>query len=784
MSLMDNMKICLHCQREFNSAKEEWFCCSGCKVVYEFINLQKLENYYQNLRLLNESLSPLVDQETQEDLTSYGESSLLPIFLKNKQVYSFFIPSIKCSACMWLIERLALKLPTITLFNVNLLDKTIDFSIAAHDEQQKSQTLFQFATLLKNCGYRPYPYSLTGTFETEAQIQKARLKDIAIMGFAAGNIMLFSISNYFGNTFGIGEKFRRSFDVLSMIIAIPAIGYGARSFFTHAFASLKNRIFHIDLPLSIAIILGIFTSSLNVFLKNNYVYFDTLTCLVFFLLIGRYFQDALLLKNKKMGNFLGNLLPKESFTLKKDQIITVPVGKIIPADGVILEGSSEINQAIVSGEHLSVVKKAGDSVLAGTQNITCPLVIQVQKAGMDTFLSRIKELVEKAQADKTRLSSVMEKVTGVFTVCVLGIALLDGFYWYFVDPSKILETCTAILIVSCPCALALAPALITTSAIRRLWEEGVIVKSPESLEALTHIDAAVLDKTGTLTNPNLQVESVENARDDDLKIIACMAQYSLHHVAKVLYRTYCDPDFYIKLTDIQEIPGQGIQASVEGYKQPFRIGNEQFVGITRRESSDKFLVYAQCCDHIVRFSLVEELNKGADEFIHYLNKRRLPYYLLSGDNDLSVKKIANSLAIPMEHIFAQLSPQDKLNFLTSRLEKKKVLALGDGVNDAAMLARAQVGIAVYGGIDASLNAADIFLVKKDLGLVIKTMDFCFYTRDTFWFILVVNVIYNACVISFACWGKVNPLVAAILMPLSSLCVYLISYFRDGKKIWI
>ncbi len=779
-------EFCLHCQNSLDKKRVNYsFCCKGCYSVFYFLKAQDLNKYYEIMKLVGEQPAQAQDYN-EAHFSIFRDNNLNTIFKFKEDKWAFFVPEIKCAACIWLIEKILSRDSNITEISVNLIDRTVSFSFINKDEK----SLEKAARMLISAGYDVLPLPFLSSKEFRSKYEKERIKDIAISGFAFGNVMIFAVSSYLGAYFGIDNNINKLFIVLSMIISVPTVVYAGRSFFYNSYRAFKNKLVHIDMTISFALIVSLFVSIYETILDSGKVYYDTITGLIFLLLVGRYFHEKSLNKAKELGESIKNILPIEAYSIKKGDIFIVPVGKEFLADGRIIEGETEVNEASLTGEEFPIFKCVSDHVLAGSQNILKPVKVVAEKTGSETWISSLENLIQTAKSRKSQIESAMEKILPYFTYLTILTAVLAFIVWFFIDKTKALDVFVAILIISCPCALALATPLTMSSALKKLWEKGVIVKSSETLETIAKIDTVIFDKTGTLTEGNLTIKNhfflqgslPEITEKYVLNIIAHVAKNSLHLVSKAIAQNYLTNDLQIQLIHIEEFAGKGIQAFADG--KEIRIGKQNFVGYEDLTESDEYCAYAKYDNLIVKFVLSETIRADGKEFIQFLKRKNIESYILSGDRKKSVQKIASSLLIKPENCYSTLLPNEKLEFLEHLQKAKKcVLAIGDGVNDAAMLAKAHVGIAAHGGVDVALHSADIFLRKHEMSLLKKTFEYCKYIKQTLIILFTVSLYYNIIVVILAAFGYVNPLFAALFMPFSSLTVYLIVFFRKGDKIW-
>jgi len=780
--------ICLHCKKNFTKNKDsDLFCCNGCANVYQFLISNDLSKYYEIMNKVGEKPSTAEDF-SDSHFSIFKNDKLNSIFKFRSNLWGFFIPEVKCAACIWLIEKSIQNISNVSDINVNILDKIVTFSLKEND----GSSLENVARSLIQIGYNPLPLPFLSSKEFRTSYEKERIKDIGISGFAFGNVMIFAASSYFGKYFGINPEINHVFIILSMIISVPATIYAGRSFFINSYNALINKKIHIDTTISFALIVSLIISIYEAYKNSGNVYFDSITGLVFLLLVGRYFHEKSIHKAKELGEAIKNILPIEAFSINKGDKINVPIGKTFLADGYIIEGETEVNEASLTGEEYPVLKKKSDYVLAGSQNLLNPVTIIAEKTGSETWVSSLENLILIAKSKKSKVETQIEKILPYFTILIVLISVISFIIWSFISIQKALDIFVSILIISCPCALALATPLLMSSALKKLWEKGVIVKNQNSIETIPLVDSILFDKTGTLTCGNLSVLSYDiinkdseiNNIDEILSCFSSLSSFSLHLVSKAISKKFNHFSYKFNFKEIKEHAGKGIEGYLINSNIHVKIGNSDFIGIDNDESELNYSVYAKYDNIYFKFILTDKIQLGADNLISFLKEKNIETYLLSGDKQASVRSIANKLGINLNYVFSSLLPKNKLEFLEKlQTNGKKVMAVGDGVNDAAMLAKAHVSIASHGGTDIALHSADIFLRKSDLNLIKSTFYYCQYVKKTLKILISVSLIYNIIAILFACLGYVDPLFAAIFMPISSLTVYLIVYFRQGKMLW-
>lgn len=777
MTKDNNITKCRHCQApSFNSQ----FCCAGCELAYEIINKTGLGNYY-NLRVNDEKTrknKPEITQEINISEFVEQENGINSIYLA--------IDGMHCAACVWLIENILQKQENVVLARVNLSKKYLHLKWrgAAVDGNK-------LVFLIHEIGYKLFPFDEKILQEEEKKYNQELLKCLAVAGFGAGNVMLFSSILWFSDIKAMGTTIVDFMHFFSALVALPVIIYAARPFFYSAFKALKNRQMNMDMSIAVAIFLACCVSLLESFRSADIVYFDSAVMLIFFLLIGRYldFQarkrafgiarefSLLSASFARLVQGDGQIKIIASKDIKQDMQLLVVAGDKIPADAIVIEGESEIDTAIITGETMPKAASQGCELFAGTINISAPLKIKVVKSPQKSLLKDIIKIVEEVEAQKNKYVRIADRLARLYTPIVHLLALFAFVLWYFFFKSNFeiaLLNATAVLIITCPCALALAVPIVQTITISGLIKKGILAKSGEALEKINDINIIVFDKTGTLTlgHPTLlEIASLSkklsaNEKDFYLKLAASLAQKSRHPLAQALTNAYDGEKFEL---DVKENHGFGLSANY--FDDEVKLGRHGFVGAIHesplQKSTNCILKYKD--DEII-FTFQDRLKSDAKDIITSLKKLGKKIYLLSGDNHEVVKETAFALGIT--DFAAQQTPLQKVEFLKNLKQKQKIMMIGDGLNDAPSLALADVSISFSRASDISQNTADIIIQGDNLAPILYLLNLA---KRSIYLIkqnLLLALIYNLIALPFAIMGHVTPLIAAIAMSSSSILVLL------------
>jgi Cu2+-exporting ATPase len=658
-------------------------------------------------------------------------------------------------------------------------------------------------TALNNIGYDASPYDASSSEQAFRKANKDLLYRLGYAGFAMMNVMWFSVALYSGAD--QDKEFRTYFHWIEFVIALSVIFYSAKPFFVGAYKSLKAKSIGMDVSISLGV-LTTFFYSFWVTVDPNHpgdVYFDTMIDFVFLLLIGRYLEA--IYKNKAIDSTkrLMELQPKVArqktnngeeivpiIKLVVGDLVIVKPGDKIPVDGKIIAGRSSINEAMLSGESAEIIKQKGDKVSAGTHNLDGVITVKVGAILQKTNLGRIISMVEDAQGSKAPIQRLAEKIMPWFISIVLVLATLSFLYWAVaVDFETAIIAATSVLIITCPCAFGLATPMATAVASGVSAAHGILIKNGAVLEILNQVDHFVFDKTGTLTKGKMQLVGYKLLVDEEQKVLAsvqAIESNSEHSLAKALYedlKKYAQFELKAKIATFQNYPGNGVYASLLG--KEYRIGTakwlEKFgmkIPSELVELADKNAVMAQTAvwlsinNKVVGvFFLEDELREDAKELMFRLQQRGKKITLLSGDKKLVVEAIAKQLLIEDINIIAEVLPKDKHDIVKNMQATGAIIGMvGDGINDAPALVRADVSFALGSGTDVSMDSSDIVILNNRLITIDTAIDLSARTLKTIKQNIASSIIYNVTLVPLAMAAVLTPMIAAITMPISSLIV--------------
>lgn len=795
---MDNHEKCTHCKEKIvvpavlKTKKEDLlFCCHGCKTVYEILHEKGLKQYYQ-LRDNASSLSGPVNISSEKylylDNQEFAEKYVKEV--SGTKVIKFYLEGIHCVACLWLLEKLPEFIPKVITSQLNM-SKSI-CTVTTSKDIKLSTVAKQFELL----GYKPHPVMESSEAEELAKKEDRKmLIKIAVAFACAGNIMLLATSLYAGLE---EENLKEYFRWLNLIISLPVLLYSATPFYQSAWSAVKMKKISIDIPIVFAIFMVTISGVYSLLTGTDHLYFDSITVLVFLLLFARFILKKAQqrgLSSTEISSFFANQVAYKPMDgsdeleavpakfLKQHDKVVVPSGENIPADGLVIKGTSNINSSLLTGESIPERVEKGSYVYSGTINLDSPLTVQIMNTAEESRLGKILKSVESGWNTKADIVLFADLIAKYFVYIVFSIATAVAISFALAGNIEAgLTRALTLIIITCPCALGLTTPLALTLTLGRLAKQGIIVKNEQVIEKLTKAENIFLDKTGTLTYGSFQVSKVENLSEkitNIYEIIYALEARSKHPIAKAIC-TYIEKKFYsenkvihtIELSNYAEIPGQGVSAIFDNKKFEIKKSSRPHY-----ESLTNIAVY-QDGTEIMLISLKDELRDDAVESIKTIKNNNLTPYIISGDNQKTVNEVAQKLKIESEKALGNITPEQKNDFM---LKNPRTIMVGDGANDAIALSNAYVSVAVHGSVDISLRVADIYISKTGVSNLTKVIEASHDTLKVIKRNLKFSLVYNLLGATLAIFGFITPLVAAILMPISSLTV-LVSTFVSTKKL--
>ncbi len=684
------------------------------------------------------------------------------------------LPGIHCSACIANVERALNAHPGVEDARVNLTLKRA--MIKAAPEMRAADLI----PVLERAGYEAHELDAGALSATSAdKAGRDLLMRLAVAGFASMNVMLLSVSVWSGAT----DATRDMFHWISAAIALPAIAFSAQPFFANAWSALRVRRLNMDVPIVLAILLALVTSLWETALSGEHAYFDAALTLTFFLLAGRYLDYRTRAAARSAAEELTALEVPRALrlidgteeevavsALAVGDLILVRPGGRMPVDGQIVSGQSELDRSLLTGETLPVFAEAGQIVSAGEVNLTGPLTIRATAVGEDTSLHRMADLVAIAESGRSRYTSLADKAAKLYApgVHILSALSFVGWHIYSGDLRTALNIAAAVLIITCPCALGLAVPAVTTAASGRLFRKGMLIKHATALERLAEVDTVVFDKTGTLTSGAPEVTNLGDHTTADLAIALALAEASAHPLSVALAKAAREAGIKpATLRDIAELPGFGTEAQYRN--QRVRLGRAAWVGAEQGVETSAWLSVGSNAP--VAFRFTDALRPGAAEAVSGFAKTGKQVILISGDSTGAVRALAEKLGI--ENWIAEALPQDKAQRIQELSENgRKVLMVGDGLNDTAALAAAHVSISPASALDAARVASDIVLLGNDLSPIADACDTAVKATKRIRENFRIATVYNVIAVPLAVIGLATPLIAALAMSTSSITVSL------------
>ncbi len=783
---------------------EPSFCCIGCAMAWQLIHGSGLEAWYEMRETPQANIvRGGIGNDAAGRVSEFDDAAFQERVSENPfglRTTTMALGGLHCAACIWLIEKLPVIVPGVVSASVNWGAGTLRLAW-----NPKVVRLSRIAETLGQLGYQPGLLNANHRLENRQKENRRHLIRIGIAAAAAGNNMLIAAALYLGMfqymTHDIGTLLR----VASCVVGLVSFLGPGRVFLVGAVAAIRTRTPHMDLPIALALVVGTLAGLINTVRGVGEIYFDSLSVLVFLLLLGRWIQfrqqnratDAIEMlhrltppRARRITNGRVEVVPAVS--LRPGDLVEVRPGDLIPVDGLVEGGQSFVDEQLLSGESAPLEKGVGDGVSAGTKNIDGLLTVRASRTGTKTRIGDIARLVQQATETRPKVVEWANRIAARFVIVVLVLSLLTLAGWMLIDPSVAVDRMVALLVVACPCALAMATPLAIAVAVGRLAQQGILVKSGDVLQQLNQPGMIWLDKTGTLTEGKMRVVGWEGEAKW-LRVVSAVESHFSHPVARALSEESSTPGHkWPEITNPRSGPG-GVTALFGN--QQIIVGNLQLIQAHHAKIRDGFHRAAEeftsqnlspcwiAIDRIVVAvaGLGDVIRPDSSVTLGLLEKAGWKLGLLSGDHPEVVNTIARLLGTSFEEIFGARSPEQKLEIIrNSTKEMSPVVMVGDGVNDSAALAWATVGIAVHGGAEASLAAAPVYFGKPGLAPLVSLIQASRSTCQTIRVNFLISISYNVVGVGLAMTGMVNPLVAALLMPLSSITVIGFS-LRSGNR---
>lgn len=777
---------CYHCGADCNKTRIEFdeksFCCNGCKTVYEIFSSNDLSYYYEiqsaagaTPKAIEGKYDFLNTETIVERLTEFNDGNL--------QIVNLYIPHIHCSSCIWILENLNKLNPFISNSQVDFPKKTVRVTY-----NSSKISLKELVLLIARIGYEPY-ISLADFDNKKDAVDRSLTYKLGVAGFAFGNVMFLSFPDYFdlsssdasGGEFWL-NSYEHVFRWLMFAFSLPVVFYAGKDYFISAYKGLRSNILNIDVPIALGILVLFLRSTLEIIFDWGSGFFDSLTGLVFFLLLGKFFQQktySFLSFERDYKSYFPIAVTrisskgKEESTqvhdIKRGDRLLIRNEELIPVDGILINGNARIDYSFVTGESVPVKKVSGDKVFAGGKQLQGVIEMEALKSVSQSYLTQLWSNSVFQQDKSSKFQTLTDSIGQRFTIAVLTIAFLASSFWLYVEPSKAMNVFTAVLIIACPCAIALASPFTLGNMLRIFGRKKFYLKDTGTIEQLAQINTAIFDKTGTITTSQKSTATYEGMplTTKEESLLKNTLRASNHPLSRTLYEMLAEQNI-ITLDEYEEHLGKGL----EGIKgdEHIKIGSADFVGNNRPHDALNTSVHISSNDHYKgRYVFHNHYREGVSEVFEEMSAI-LNLAILSGDNE-GEKRHLELLLPQLTPLYFNQKPENKLEFIKSlQTQGRKVLMVGDGLNDAGALAQAEVGIAISENVNVFSPACDGIL---DATKFRQLHHYIMASKKAMKIIklsFILSLLYNVIGLYFAVTGQLEPVIAAILMPLSSISV--------------
>ncbi|OZV68034.1 heavy metal translocating P-type ATPase [Winogradskyella aurantia] len=775
---MEN-KSCFHCGDDCGIhpiiVNDKSFCCNGCKTVFEIFSENELTCYYDlqhSPGTIPKEVAGKYDFLAQdniiEKLTEFRSDTL--------EIVTLYIPHIHCSSCIWILENLNKLNTDISDSQVNFGKKTVRISYNSEKTNLKDVVL-----LLCSIGYEPY-ISLEDFQSGKKHINRTLIYKLGVAGFGFGNIMFLSFPEYFEvNEYWL-EQYKHLFRWLMFALSLPVVFYSAQDYFISAYKGLRSKLLNIDVPIALGITVLFLRSTIEIIFDLGSGFFDSLAGLVFFLLVGKYFQQKtydFLSFERDYKSYFPIAITKidkdghedsiQVYDIKKGDRLLIRNEELIPVDGILINGRGKIDYSFVTGESQPVSKVSGDKLFAGGKQTSGVIELEALKSVEQSYLTQLwsNDVFNKNKEDE--FTTITNTISKHFTITILSIALIATTFWLVIDASKAMNVFTAVLIIACPCAIALSAPFTFGNLLRIFGKLKFYVKNAGVLEQLAEIDTIIFDKTGTITSNKSShaIYDGEGLTQDEALVLKNSLRGSNHPLSRTLYDILETHDI-VTLDHFNEHIGKGIEAQHQAVN--LKIGSAHFVGSPMEQSALNTTVHISSnSNYKGKYTFYNSYRKGVAKLFNAL-KPHFDLVILSGDNEGERENLKKLLPAKTKLIFNQ-KPEDKLEYIKyHQSEGAKVLMIGDGLNDAGALAQSNVGIAISEDVNVFSPACDAILDASKFKHLFNYIKASKSAIKIIKWSFVLSFLYNIVGLYFAVTGQLAPVVAAILMPLSSISI--------------
>ncbi|OUS01965.1 ATPase [Flavobacteriales bacterium 33_180_T64] len=784
---------CFHCGDDCYTTiitfNEKKFCCNGCKTVYEIFSENDLTCYYdlQNSpgatpKEIQGKYDFLSQENIIEKLTEFNDTQI--------QIVTLYIPHIHCSSCIWILENLNKLHSEISSSQVNFGKKTVRVTY-----NSKNYSLKDVVLLLSTIGYEPY-ISLDDFKTGKQNINRSLIYKLGIAGFAFGNVMFLSFPEYFQvDGFWI-EQYKPLFRWLIFTFSLPVVLYAGQDYFISAYKGLRSKLLNIDVPIALGIAVLFIRSTIEIVFDLGSGFFDSLTGLIFFLLLGKFFQQktysflsferdyksyfpiAITTLNSKNEE-----VPIQVYDIKKGDRLLIRNEELIPVDGILINGKAQIDYSFVTGESETMSKQSGDKLFAGGKQTSGVIEMEAITSVEQSYLTQLwsNDVFNKNKEDD--FTSLTNTISKRFTITILSIALIATIFWLFIDASKAMNVFTAVLIIACPCAIALSAPFTFGNLLRLFGKLKFYVKNASVIEQLAAINTIIFDKTGTITSNKKSTATYEGIAltSSEEQFLKNTLRGSNHPLSRTLY-DILDAHNIISLHHFEEHLGQGIEATHNS--NHIKIGSASFVGANESSVLNTAVHISTNNKYKGKFTFYNSYRKGLSKLFNTL-KRHYDLVILSGDNEGEYENLKKLLPSKTKLIFNQ-KPNDKLEYIKyHQTEGAKILMVGDGLNDAGALVQSNVGIALSENVNVFSPACDAILDASKFNQLYKYINASKSAIKIIKWSFMLSFIYNFIGLYFAVTGQLSPIIAAILMPLSSISIVIFTTIATtilGRKL--